>query len=103
AFLKMLREYNRQRIKSLDEIVREEVVSANPEEAYRMLTEHRRSTARVSAETISIRGEKRRWKISEAKQPFLDAIIVIINERREYWPLTDRQIHYALLNDHRSG
>ena len=37
GFLELLREYNRQRVKTLDEITREEVISANPEEAHRLL------------------------------------------------------------------
>ena len=44
-FVQLLREYNRQRVKSLDEQVREEVISANPEEAYQSLIEHRKQQA----------------------------------------------------------
>jgi hypothetical protein len=98
-FLPLLREYNRQRVKTADEIVREEVLSADPEEAYRLLVEHRRQAARVDADTITIEGSKHRAKITKAKQPFLDAIIGILNGNRDFWPLTDRQIHYALLNN----
>ena len=29
----------------------------------------------------------------------LDAIEAVIEARREFWPLSDRQIHYALLSD----
>ena len=29
----------------------------------------------------------------------LNAVIGILNDYREHWPLSDRQIHYALLND----
>jgi hypothetical protein len=97
--LTLLREYNRQRVKSLDEAAREEVVSANPEEAYRELIEYRQNAAQVSAETITIEGRKRRAKITKAKGPFLDAVRRVLAERRAFWPLTDRQIHYALLND----
>jgi hypothetical protein len=99
GFLTLLREYNRQRAKSLDEVLREEVVSANPEESYRRLVEHRKESARVSAETIRIEGHLRRSRITAAKTPFLDAILGVLRDRRDFWPLTDRQIHYALLND----
>jgi hypothetical protein len=40
-----------------------------------------------------------RARISKAKQPFLDAILTVLRERKEFWPLTIRQVHYALLND----
>jgi hypothetical protein len=99
GFLPLLREYNRQRVKGRDEVLREEVVSADPVEAHRLLVEHRRRAARVSADTIPIEGRKHRARITEAKRPFLDAILAVLRERRDYWPLTDRQIHYALLNN----
>src|SRR5262249_13205879 len=38
-----------------------------------------------------------RCEISAAKRPFLDAILRILDEQRDYWPLSDRQIHYRLL------
>jgi hypothetical protein len=98
-FLVLLREYNRQRVKGLDEVVREEVLSADPEEAYRLLVAHRRQRAVVNADTIAIEGHKHRARITAAKAPFLDAIQTVLDARREFWPLTDRQIHYALLND----
>jgi hypothetical protein len=97
--LELLREHNRQRVKSLDEILREEVVSANPEEAHRFLQEYRRQATRVSTETITIEGHKHRAKITAAKEPFLRAIHAVLEDRKAFWPLTDRQIHYALLNE----
>jgi hypothetical protein len=97
--LRLLREYNRQRVKSIDEVVREEIVSAEPEESYRFLQEHRRQASKVSADTICIEGHKHRARISKAKQPFLSAVKGVLVDRRDFWPLTDRQIHYALLNN----
>jgi ParB-like chromosome segregation protein Spo0J len=98
-YLTLLREFNRQRVKSLDEALREELVSANPEQAYQSLIDHRRKSAEHEADDrIELRKEKRRAAISQAKQPMLDAIRRIIEERRAFWPLSDRQVHYALLN-----
>lgn len=99
AFLQTLREFNRQREKTDAERLREEIVSADPEEGMRVLVEHRQKSAQVSADFIQIDGHKVRAVISRAKLPFLDACIRVINERRDFWPLSDRQIHYALLND----
>jgi hypothetical protein len=48
---------------------------------------------------MAIVGTKTRKKISEAKAPFLAAILRVIEEQREFWPLSDRMIHYRLLND----
>jgi len=98
-FMQLLRECNRQRIKTFDEKLREEAVSANPEVAYQSLIEHRRERSQLDLETLDIRGEKRRAEITAAKGPFLEAIKRIIAERRDFWPLSDRQIHYLLLND----
>ncbi len=99
SFLARLRECNRQRVKTLDEVVREEIVAAQPEQAHRALIEHRQEQSEVKAKTIAIGKRKRRAKISSAKQPMLQAIQTILQARRSFWPLTDRQIHYALLNN----
>jgi hypothetical protein len=98
-FPTILVEYNRQREKTRAERLREEVIRADPEEAHRALVEHRRKASLVSADTIEIVGVKRRAKISKAKRPFLDAVRRVVEDRRDFWPLSDRQIHYALLND----
>ena len=98
-FIVALREANRQRIKSFDEKLREEAVSADPAVAYQALIEHRENQSRLILDSFDLRGEKKRAEITRAKRPFLDAIKRIIKERRKYWPLSDRQIHYALLND----
>jgi hypothetical protein len=97
-FPALLVEYNRQRVKSLDERIREEVAVADPEEAYREVMAHRRKNSRVQSDTITIVGVKRRAAISDAKRPFLDAILNVLRERVDFWPLSDRSIHYALLN-----
>lgn len=70
-FVKLLREFNCQRVKTHDEKLREEVVSVNPEEAYQALIEHREQQATTDIDTLSIRQRKRRPKISAAKMPFL--------------------------------
>ena len=38
-------------------------------------------------------------KFSPAKKPLLDAILRIVEEQREFWPLSVRQIHYRLLGE----
>lgn len=98
-FIRLLREHNRQRDKTLDEKLREELVSINPDEAYQELIAHRREESFVDVDGMDITGAKRRCEISSAKEPMLKAILNVIKERRRYWPLSDRRIHYALLND----
>ena len=57
---RLLREYNRQRTKSLDEVMREELVSTNPANAYRDLIAYREEQATVKPETMTINGEMSR-------------------------------------------
>jgi hypothetical protein len=101
AFVRLLREHNRQRVKTFDQILREEIVSAsaNQERAYQQLVEHRKRRADVNCDTIAIVGEKHRANLSKAKKPFLEAVEEVLWQREQFWPLTLRQIHYALLND----
>lgn len=98
-FLRLLREYNRQREKSFDEKVREEIISANPEDAYQSLIAYRRESAQVKVEILEIVGTKRRAAITLAKKPMLDAILLGLEELRDFWPVSDRRIHYWLLNE----
>lgn len=98
-FVRLLREYNRQRDKTADEKLREELVSANPDEAYEALLAHRRQQAQVATPSLEIVGQMKRSEITDAKLPMLGAILRVLDQRREFWPLSDRQIHYALLND----
>jgi hypothetical protein len=98
-FMALLVDCNRQRVKTLDEQLREAVVSADPDEAYEALIEHRRAHQIQSLDTITIRAGRPRSKLSKAKQPFLKAAQKIVWNLREYWPLSDRRIHYLLAND----
>jgi hypothetical protein len=88
-----LREYNRQRVKTHAEVLREEVVSADPEASHQALLAHRQKASGVDIETIEIKGSKQRAHISDAKTPFLDACIAVLNERRRYWPLSVLRQH----------
>ncbi len=99
GFLVLLREYNRQRTKNLDEIVAEEVVSTNPNEAHRKLLDYRREQQSEILDAIDTSGARVRKRISAAKRPFLDAIKKILDELSDHWPLSDRRIHYNLAND----
>jgi len=98
-FLTRLREHNRQRVKSFDEVVREQILDVNQEEAHDWLLHHRKVQAKIRVNTIDPGHSRSRAKISDAKQPLLNAVIEVLREREDYLPLSDRQIHYALLNE----
>lgn len=97
-FVKLLAAYNMQRVKNFSEKLRESVVQKTPEQIYESLLEHRRKKGSIKLETIEIRGPRARAEISAAKQPFVEAVQAVIEKLRSHWPLSDRQIHYQLLN-----
>jgi hypothetical protein len=101
--LRVLTEHNTQRRKGAEEQVREEMVRATPEDAYRELRERLDAKLldayRPLPDSMHIEGRTARAEISEAKRAFLDAVKREIKARRDYWPLSIRQLHYALLND----
>ncbi len=99
GFLVLLREFNRQRVKSFDEVLREEVLSADPDEAYTSLIAQREQQAHLHVDTLDMGDIKDRARITKAKIPMLNAIIAVVNEQRDFWPLSDRRIHYSLLNN----
>jgi ParB-like chromosome segregation protein Spo0J len=85
-FLRLLREANRQRVKTVAEVAREEVVSADLEEAHRLLVAHRKkvSAIDIDIETIDLKDARKRCKISKAKEPFLEACLAVLRDRRDY-------------------
>lgn len=99
-FLPLLPEFNRQRVKSIDEVAREAAMNVDPEDAHRMLVEHRKKKSQLQiADTVAMGSRRSRSRISDAKEPMLDAIDAILSRLRDFWPLTVRQVHYQLLND----
>ena len=97
-FDKLLVTFNQQRDKDPGELIREQLVLTDPEEAYRAVASHRAEKARVRAATIDLGERRRRSRISRAKRPFLDAVLKILEDLEDYLPLTDRAIFYQLLN-----
>jgi hypothetical protein len=99
GFVRLLREFNRQRVKSFAEIAREEIMSGAEENKATAVFEYRRDRAAVKVQTMSLRECRDRKRVSSAKIPMLEAIGRVLEDRKAFWPLSDRQIHYALLND----
>lgn len=99
AFIRLLREHNIQRVKSFDEVLREQVVAADPDIAYLALIARREEKARLVIPALEIEGRKHRSQISKNKRPFMRAIVNAVNGLREYWPISDRKVFYELLND----
>lgn len=100
-FLKLLVDTNTQRIKSTSALVHESLIKIDPKAAHKQIVNERREKDNdrhlSDLSAIEPNDDGERCEISEAKKPFLDAIIRILEEQREYWPLTLRQVHYRLL------
>ena len=97
-FVRLLREHNRYRAKCFDEVLREQLLDVTSEDAYQEILAYRAKRSNLVIDAIEIGLKKIRSKISAAKQPFLDEIISVIYKNRDFWPISDRQIHYRLLN-----
>ena len=101
-FMVLLRECNRQRVKTFDEKIREQVVSISPAEAYQSLLRNRQTRLQNIMEQVQsfeIVGTTSRARITKAKKPMLNAICNIVASLEKFHPLSARQIHYALLNN----
>lgn len=99
GFVRLLREHNRQRDKSNLVRLREELVDVSVDAAARRLYEVRREKAALSVPALETGHVRIRSAISPAKRPMLDAVKAVVRSRKAFWPLSDRQIHYALLNN----
>lgn len=98
-FLVLLREHNRSRDKSVAERVREELVNADIDGAYRRLQQRRCAERSRPLTCEVIESGHARHGISAQKADHVRFILQVVNEdRREYWPLSVRAVHYALLN-----
>jgi hypothetical protein len=103
AYIALLREHNRQRNKTVAEQFREEMVDINPEEAHRHLRTLRDKSIYAPEHNgvamLEIEGTKRRSEISSQKADHVKYVKqVVFTDRREYWPLSVRGVHYPLLN-----
>lgn len=101
-YIALLREYNRQRSKSVAEQVREELVDVNPAEAHRRLCRLRDKSVNAvehnGVEVLEIEGAKKRYGISDDKAAHVEHILKVLQGRRGYWPLSVRGVHYPLLD-----
>ena len=102
AFPRLLVTHNQQRQKNVAELLAEQVVQRSGDDAHRELVQHRIARSRKatsSCEEMPVAERRRRAEISDGKQPMLNAVLAVIEEMRDFWPLSLRTIHYNLLND----
>ena len=95
--LKLLRSHNYQRDKTPNERIREELATIDPSKAYFDLKRSRLEVKALLKSNIEMGAGKSRPRITTTQ--FLKAVQRIIVENEEYLPLTDRRVHYLLLNN----
>jgi hypothetical protein len=95
--LSLLRTHNYQRDKTPYERIREELVTIDPNKALFDLKRNRLAVKALLTTNIEMGSRKSRPRITTTQ--FLEAVQRIIEENEEYLPLTDRRVHYLLLND----
>ena len=98
--METLRLYNQQREKSAGERIKEKLLDIDPDHAHADLRRRRvRANAMAGAvrSNIEMGGCRTRARITTFQ--FLAAVKKVIYENEGYWPLTDRRVHYLLLND----
>lgn len=102
AFPRLLVTHNQQRQKNVAELLAEQVVQRSGEDAHRELVQYRterRRKAIAGACLMELTTTRRRSLITANKQPMLDAVLRVLDDLREFLPVSTRTIHYNLLND----
>ena len=70
-----------------------------PVNTYEALRKRHDAGLIVDAEFMQVDRDKGITPISERRRPFLEAVLRVIENLRDFWPLSIRQIHYNLLPD----
>jgi hypothetical protein len=96
-FNSLLIAFNKQRVKTLDQMAREAAASVDPEVAIWEVDKYRKRQSAISAECLDLGAYRGRAAIC-GNRPLADAAVQIVWDNREWWPLSDRRIHYLLLN-----
>jgi len=96
GFLRLLASYNRQRVKTTAEQVREEVVLMS-DRARTRVRQFRTDAVRIDTESVDLRSRRPRSAIRD-KLELREAILRVIEDEDDNWPLSDRAVHYRLLN-----
>ena len=95
---RLLVQYNPQRLKTVKATLAERFITGpefRTESDFRALTFKKAST---TATFVSVAGVKTTTAISEKRGEFLEAVVQVVKELEEFWPLSIRTIHYRLLN-----
>lgn len=94
----LLTKYNPQRVKSAKTLLREAMLkyADNPQQ---LLRKTRLSELAVTAKFTEVPGIKQVGDIGPRQIEFLQAVMKVVAELKDYWPLSVRTVHYRLLNN----
>lgn len=96
-FIEMLVSFNKQRVKTTAEAVREGIVGMD-DAAWQAVRHYRSEKSEIDGvQVFELVGEKKRAEITQ-KQSLKRAISETVFQNRQDWPLSDRRIFYLLLN-----
>lgn len=98
--IETLRLHNQQREKSPAERIKEKLLTIDPANAYTTLLNKRIDVLTMKGankSNVAMGKIKKRSRITTLA--FLNAVKQVVQGNKEYWPLTDRRVHYLLLNN----
>jgi hypothetical protein len=96
--VRLLAAYNQQRDKTVDERLAERIAATDPADAYAAVQSYRAARSQIEVESNICTGERRkRAKITT--EAFFLAVRKLVFAHRDEWPVSNRFIHYLLLND----
>lgn len=96
---KLLAEYNPQRVKSAGTIIKEALLRMNDTDGGEVLEKYDADAVATDVDYQAVAGVKDVDEIGERQTEFLNAVQLVVNSLRRFWPLSIRQIHYNLLNN----
>ncbi len=95
---RLLAQYNPQRLKSVAAQLSEQFLKSGHSVSRTEFLQRECRKASDCADFIDVKGSKLIDPIGERRMEFLAAAVAVIDELRDFWPLTVRQVHYKLLN-----
>jgi hypothetical protein len=100
-FHRDLAAYNSNREKGVATLLKETLLTkTKASSSHTLAIAKREQVNAIDAEFMKpVKGCKSIKTISPGRMPFLKAAIKVIDELKQYWPLSVRQVHYNILND----
>lgn len=95
---RLLAQYNPQRVKSVASLISEKLLQTDKANYKHSWTKYHQKRSNKKIGAMRVPGSKSFENIGDRQQEFLNAVIEIIENMENYWPLSVRQIHYKLLN-----